>query len=366
MRKIRTYKSISWLAPKISRREFLSSAAACAASLALGRCSSGGGSASRSVVSITRAESYTPALVRQQLQTALEGIGGISDVIKHGRRVAVKVNLTGGSGSSLLSDSPQNEPYITHSSVAGALCELLRDAGATEIFIVEALYDEQSWSNFGYTEIAAQTGARLIDLNRTDPYPDYLAQQVNAPLVYDRFTFNRILEEVDAFISLAKMKCHTSCGITHSLKNLVGLVPQRLYTLNETDLYRTALHGAPGEEMYRLPGAIVDLSQARPIDLSVIDAIVTVEGGEGPWNTAITPIQPGLLIAGKDPVATDAVATTLMGFNPEIDYPNSPFVHAYNHLALAGSLGLGTNRLDRIDVVGESIAGAALSFRPAA
>jgi uncharacterized protein (DUF362 family) len=109
---------------------------------------------------------------------------------------------------------------------------------------------------------------------------------------------------------------------------------------------------------------IIDLNNARPIHLGVIDGVMTSEAGEGPWIPAMTPIQPGLLFAGKDPVATDAVATAAMDFDPTAEYPNVPFVHGDNHLNIAASLGMGTNRLDEIKVVGASIDDVKMKFTP--
>jgi uncharacterized protein (DUF362 family) len=89
-----------------------------------------------------------------------------------------------------------------------------------------------------------------------------------------------------------------------------------------------------------------------------------VEGGEGPWIPSLAPIAPGLLIAGKQSLATDTVATAVMGFDPRADFPNAPFLHGDNHLNLAAGLDMGTNRLDEIEVVGASIADVRRQFKP--
>ena len=159
------------------------------------------------------------------------------------------------------------------------------------------------------------------------------------------------------------MKCHNTAGVTHSIKNLFGLVPYRFYTLNPGDRYRSGFHGKSSETRKRLPGVIMDLNIARPIHLAVVDGIWTTEAGEGPWIPAMTPIKPNLLFAGKDPVATDAVATACQGYNPTSDYPDEPFVHADNHLNIAASLGMGTNRLEDINVVGAKIDDVKMNFK---
>jgi uncharacterized protein (DUF362 family) len=128
--------------------------------------------------------------------------------------------------------------------------------------------------------------------------------------------------------------------------------------------YRSSFHGTAQEMGARLPRVIVDLNRARPVDLALIDGIKTTEGGEGPWINAMSPVEPGLLFAGKDPVATDAVATAAMDFDPTEVRSHAPFLQSDNHLNIAHEWGLGTNRLDQIEVVGPSIQDVVHKFAP--
>jgi uncharacterized protein (DUF362 family) len=318
----------------------------------------------RQQVAIAQARSYDKKLVRQQVQALLDGLGGLHDVVSPGDRVAIKVNLTGGTHFPAPSGVTATESYLTHPQVVHALGELLRDAGARELLIVEGVYDEGSYHLFGYQEVAKALDATLIDLNKPYPYSDFASTPVGeGSLIYDEFAFNHILEEVDAFVSVAKMKCHFDCGVTHSLKNLVGLVPVEKYRLDETHWWRSALHGQGNETRSRLPGVILDLNRARPIHLALIDGIKTAEGGEVPRGT-FHPVQPGIMIAGKDPVAADAVATAAMGFDPTVEAPAPPFLRGDNYLNMAQQLGLGTNRLGEIEVVGTSIDEILFDFEP--
>ena len=147
------------------------------------------------------------------------------------------------------------------------------------------------------------------------------------------------------------------------MKNLVGMVPAHAYRLEESHWWRSCLHGPGNEVKKRLPKVIVDLNRARPVHLAVIDGIMTAEGGEVPRGT-FNPVAPGVLLAGKNPVATDAVATAVMGFDPLAEAPDSPFLRGDNHLNIAASLGLGSNRLDEIEVVGEMIDAVTYPFKP--
>jgi uncharacterized protein (DUF362 family) len=313
-------------------------------------------------VAIAQAVDYEPKRIRQQVRLMLDGLGGLSDVVRAGDKVAVKVNLTGGAHFQPPPGFSATESYVTHPEVVRALGECLRDAGAGQIFIVEAVYDDRSYPRWGYQEVARALGASLVDLNVPDPYDDFATVPVGPGWrVYESFLLNPIVAEVDTFVSVTKMKCHYDCGVTLSMKNLIGLVPVSRYRLLPEHWWRSALHG--NGERDRLPGVILDLNRARPIHLALVDGIKTAEGGEVPRGT-FHPVQPGVMIAGKNPVTVDTVATAAMGFDPTAPYPTPPFLRNDNYLNMAHELGLGTNRLQEIGVVGASIDEVLYEFEP--
>lgn len=308
-------------------------------------------------VAIARASDYDPAVIHARLRDMLDGLGGLSDVIARGDRVAIKVNLTGGTAYAGPQGLSPMATYVTHPAVVRALGQLLRDAGARDLFIVEAVYQWASFTEWGCAAVAEDLGATLVDLNATAPYDDYAEVAVpGGSEVYGAFTLNRILTDVDVFVSVSKMKCHWTCGVTHTLKNLVGLVPAQFYRLEPHHGHRSAFHG-PTEATagYRVPRIIVELNRVRPIHLAVVDGVRTTEGGEGPWIQGLSPVAPGVLFAGKNAVATDAVATAAMGFEPTAAAMAAPFLRSDNHLALAHAAGLGPHRLEEIGVVGAAI-----------
>jgi uncharacterized protein (DUF362 family) len=259
-------------------------------------------------VAIAQANSYDRQLVRQQVQALLDGLGGLGDVISPGDRVAIKPNLTGGTGATPLPGIPAVESFATHPEVVRALGEALRDAGAGQLFIVEGVYDGETYPAWGYQDVAGALGATLIDLNVPQPYPDFVSAQVGEGwFVYPDYAINPILTEIDVFVSAAKMKCHWSCGVTLSMKNQIGL----------------------------------------------------------PWIETMAPVGPGVLVAGKNPVATDAASAAVMGFDPTTNYPSAPFLRSDNHLSLADATGLGPHRLEDIEVVGAAIKDVRYAFKPA-
>jgi uncharacterized protein (DUF362 family) len=317
----------------------------------------------QAAAAIGQISTYDVPQLRSKLEEMLRQLGGLADVLRPGARVAIKPNLTGTTWSDASLPAPATELFVTHPALVQALSELLIDAGAGQIYIVDGLGDEAIFQAWGYTEIAARVNARLVDLCKPSPARDFVTFPVGpSRQIYDVFYLNSVLKDVDAFISFAKMKCHSTTGVTLSLKNLIGLAPISLYRQDENQNHRSAFHESTQYDR-RLPRVVIDLNLARPVHLALIDGIKTVEGGAGAWDQGYHPVQPGLVIASKNPVAADAVSTAVMGFDPDTSSGSYPFTYADNHLVLAREAGLGTNRLDEIGVVGAQIKDVVFPFK---
>jgi uncharacterized protein (DUF362 family) len=112
-----------------------------------------------------------------------------------------------------------------------------------------------------------------------------------------------------------------------------------------------------------VPRTVVDLISARPIHLAIVEGVKTMTGGEGPWiREDLQPAAPGVIVAGTNPVTTDAVSMALMGFDPMADRGTPPFERCDSTLKLAEDVGLGTRDLQRIEVVGTPVARAIFDF----
>ncbi len=72
----------------------------------------------------------------------------------------------------------------------------------------------------------------------------------------------------------------------------------------------------PRQAGYRIPRFIADLGAAIPPGLQIIEGIETIAGVELPRPGSTVAISPGVLVAGTNPVTTDAVAMAVMGFDP--------------------------------------------------
>jgi uncharacterized protein (DUF362 family) len=199
--------------------------------------------------------------------------------------------------------------------------------------------------------------------------------------MFSSLELNHSYQDTDVMVSLAKLKRHITAGVTLSMKNLFGLTPNALYgseagSENAVD-GRMPLHSPEGFEKLKLPGLkpdvkyrdpfsrvphiVVDVCSARPIDLAIVDGISAMTGGEGPWCSQAAVIKattPGVLIVGRNPVSTDAVATAVMGYDPRAPRGTKPMEYCDNHLLLAEQAGLGSADLAQIDVRGMTVQAA--------
>jgi uncharacterized protein (DUF362 family) len=376
----------------LNRRDFLRGAAAAAGASALGLLPAGRLAAAprapSAPVSIARCRTYDLDTVLGQLQTMTDQLGGLRKLVA-GKTVAVKVNLTGNPKQDTLG-LPAGRTYQTHPNVVLATAILLDRAGAKRIRFVEGSYrtapvetllQDAGWDLKALSRLGAAVEYEdTRNLGRGKKY-----HEVKVPWggsLFPAYLLNHSYVDCDVYVSLAKLKNHVTAGVTLAMKNNFGITPPAVYGQPEIDERTTKnrfpmFHegkirpaaGVPQEvdpkgprrPPYRVPRHTVDAVGIRPIDLALIDGIETVSGGEGPW-VKLAAQKPGLLLAGRNPVCTDAVATAVMGYDPQAKSATGPFP-GDNHLVLAAGLGLGTNNPAEIEVVGLSVKEALHPFR---
>jgi len=344
-------------------------------------------------VSIARANSYNDDLAAV-LAGMFDQLGGLERIVR-GKTVTVKLNLTG-SPALKFEGRPLGLTHYTHPKLTAAFAHLCGRAGARRIRFVESCAAtggpmEEYLLDAGWNVrslVAAAPGVEFENTNNLGKGKRYARLKVPGHAhMYPAYDLNHSYEDTDVFVSFAKLKNHETCGVTLSLKNIFGITPSSIYgddagdsepnekpAKGRVDCLHTAsrkvsksapqeLNSAPSRDPgYRVPRIVADLAAARPIDLAIIDGIETVAGGEGPWVKGLRIVKPGLLIAGTNPVATDAVATAVMGYDPQALRGTGPFTHCDNTLRLAESLGVGTTDLNRIDVRGVALKDALFRF----
>ncbi len=379
----------------VSRRDFLQGAGAAALGLSLpGSRLMASPLAPTAPVAVAKCDTYGPA-VMASLETMFDQIGGLKKLV-YGKTVAMKVNVTG-DFSTRYRGMNQGVTYWVHPDVVSATVHLIGKAGAKRIRIVESPTGSMAST---LEEFLTGAGWKISDLTRAATGVEF--ENTNFPgksgkytrlwvpgggLMFKAYDVNTAYQDCDVFVSVAKLKEHSAAGVTMAMKNLFGVPPTTIYGakagIDEPSKQpgggRSMLHvgdrqpsksalseidpTTPRDQGYRVPRVTADLVAARPIHLSVIDGIDTVAGGEGPWVKEMRPVHAGLLIAGMNPVTTDAVGTALMGFDPMADRGTPPFENRDSTLKLAEHLGIGTRDLSRIEVIGVPIRKGKVDFR---
>jgi uncharacterized protein (DUF362 family) len=380
------------LSPSWSRRELLAAGAA-------GLLGSSLRAAPSAKVAVAKCTAYD-AGVLAAMKTMFDQIGGIGPLVA-GKTVAVKINMSG-PVRARTGYRPAWYTHWSHPAVVGAAVYLIGAAGASRIRIVEGSSDddhplEENILLGGWDPDELFKAARNVEMENTS----FLGQGkryetlkvAGGGLIYPAFDFNHSYIDCDVLVSIAKLKEHRNTGVSLSLKNLVGAAPGTIY--GDAAGYdapaarpfgaRTMFHNgsrqppegtaaekdpnSPREYGYRVPRITVDIVRARPIDLAIIDGIETQTvfetAAEQPTKKPVRLVKPGVLVAGRNPVCTDAVAMAVMGFDPMADRGAAPFETSDSTLRLAEEAGVGTRGLRNIEVAGVPITAVRMPFRGA-
>jgi uncharacterized protein (DUF362 family) len=345
-------------------------------------------------VAIGRSKTYDAAELLPVMQKMFDQIGGLGRLVK-GKTVAIKINLTG-SPTYRFGYLPLEDTHYTHPHVIAAAVHLMGRAGARRIRVLES-----PWSTSDPVEeyllqanweprdiLGAAENVEFENTNYLGKGTKYSRMVVpHGGYIYPAFDLNHSYEDCDVFVSIAKMKEHVTAGVTLSMKNCFGLTPATIYGsgagVDEPSLLphggRGMVHAgdrqpsksappekdpkSPRQDTYRVPRTVVDLISARPIHLAIVEGIKTMTGGEGPWvYERQQAVAPGVIVAGTNPVATDAVSMAVMGYDPMADRGTPPFERCDSTLRLAEDVGIGTRDLKRIEVAGTPIAEARFDF----
>ena len=346
-------------------------------------------------VAIARCKSYGNEFLAAA-ETMFDQLGGVGRIVK-GKTVTIKVNLTGGENTRL-DYVPMGRSCWSHPRTVGAVIHLLDKAGARRIRVVEGAWVwAASLEEFMYKAgwdpnllLGAASRVELVNTNMPykggKPYTRFAVP--HGGHMFPAYDLSTAYAESDVLVSMTKLKEHGVAGVTLSIKNLFGITPTTIYG-NKVPVDEPAPvpyggrqeigHNgsrqppkssppendptSPRQAGYRIPRIVADLSAAITPGLQIIEGIDTIAGAELPRPDTTVAVSPGVLLAGTNPVSTDAAAMAVMGFDPMAERGAAPFETCDNTLRLAEDLGVGTRDLSRIEVAGVAIKDAAFKFR---
>ena len=151
----------------------------------------------------------------------------------------------------------------------------------------------------------------------------------------------RTIVSCDFLVTVPVIKVHNMCGLTACLKNYVGTAPRTVYG-SARAFSNAKLHAEYSVEG-RIDPFIADLVAFHPPDYCVVDNLLGLQYSEHGVGREGQQIRNNTILAGEDPVAMDALAARLIGYQPgDIDY-----------LHMASLRGIGAMDLDHVDVAGD-------------
>jgi uncharacterized protein (DUF362 family) len=230
-------------------------------------------------------------------------------------KVLIKVNF--------ITDKTWNTGATTDPIVVEAIIKKLEDL-PLKIYVVESdatiTNADKAFEKTGMKDMCERNDVEWLNLR-------YVKDKIKLNILNGEALQSIIVPRLvmeSAVISAAKLKTHINTTVTLGMKNMFGLLP---------DKFKGKYH------MKGISKVVVDINTVlRPV-FTVIDGFVGMEG-RGPTDG--TPVQMNLIIAGRDPVATDATAARVMGFNP----------YEITHIHKAYEKGLGNSETQ---IIGEKL-----------
>ena len=277
----------------------------------------------KNTVSIVRIEEDQ---VEKAVRKAVDLVGGIEAIVKPGETVLLKVNWC------VVPEDPK-VGVVTNPVVARAVADLIKEAGAEPIIgdsAARGVDTDLVIQATGYDKLA-DAGYRVANLEKEKVIK---LECPDSELLHTMKTFE-LATQVDKIIDIPLFKTHDSAEATLGLKNMKGL----LHDDQKSKLHREGLYTG-----------IADVNLRFPPDLVVYDGTWEMEG-LGPMYGI--PFELNLILAARNVVAGDAVAGSIMGFEPgELIVTK-----------IAYERGLGEMNLDKIAIAGAPLESVKRRFK---
>jgi uncharacterized protein (DUF362 family) len=252
----------------------------------------------------------------------LAPLGGVQSLIRPKTTVVIKPNAG--------HPAPAESSVNTNPQVVAAVIKEIRKANPKEIILAEAAAvgcdTMECLEVSGILKAAEEAGVdRVIDIKSEKDLIRVPIRDARSDIKMMRLP--RFLVEAEHIVNLPIFKSHCSMVFTCALKNMKGVVQDKVhYQMHQTNLAE----------------AMMDLWSILRADLNIADLIRPAEGF-GPHTTL--PVDFGCLIAGKDPVAVDATACRMVGLDLE----------RVAYFEPAGDRGLGNFAEEQIEIRGKRI-----------
>lgn len=251
-------------------------------------------------------------------ETVQRGIAAVGDLHLEEQTVLIKPNLV---DPVSYSSGKISNPYLVE-----AIVKYCRKHRARRVIIGEgpSYYRSReklvdSFTKTGMKEVAERAGGEWAI------FDDFSFRSFRgiSPFTPSHFQVTEFVFKCEKIINVPVMKTHFLTKVTLAMKNLKGCLKREDKPRFHSNLAR----------------AVVELNKIVRPTLNIVDG--TTLKGSSP-----------LIVTGKDIVAVDSVASSLMGFNPcQIET-----------VKLGFEAGLGEMSLDRIDILGDDLKDLKMNF----
>ena len=234
-----------------------------------------------------------------------------------GKRVLIKPNMLG--------PYPPEKGITTHPSLIRSLVKALRRREATCM-----VGDNPGLNGYAANERCARVSG-ILDAAE-GAYVNLARESVQVSgksALVDKLVVSKAVLEADLLINVPKFKTHVQTRITGAVKNMFGIL---------VGAEKARVHlSVPRPRQFS--EALVDIYQIRVPDLTIMDAVVGMEGN-GPSSRDLRPV--GKVLASLNGVSLDGLMAAMMGFPAKtVDY-----------LDIAGERGLGEIDPARMEIQG--------------
>ena len=156
------------------------------------------------------------------------------------------------------------------------------------------------FDEIGFSKVIDEELVEFVDLN----YGPYTELSLSSKIV-PKTKINQLFEEADVHITFTPIKMHKEATVSLGIKNIaLSWPPAEIHGMPKMQL---GIH----EDLHEF---IYAMGEVFPIDITILTGMNGMYG-TGPSDGK--PVHSDLIIAGTDPVATDAVGARIMGFLPQ-------------------------------------------------
>jgi uncharacterized protein (DUF362 family) len=262
-------------------------------------------------------------LLAQAIEEVFAAFGGIRVALPTKEQVFIKPNAA---------------HFVSHTytspQVLSALLAYLRDHGYDQLRVMDSsgqgVFTRLVFNIIGYDHVCRRFGARPVYLDERKTVSIALdggSEPIEIPqLIYEELVVNR---EHSTYLSLPMLKTHSMTTVSLNIKGQAAFVADR---------YRSRDHN------YRLHHHLAGVYRLIQPDFCLIDGLQAVVHGHCPPAAYVEQslVDTHVLIGGKDALAVDAVGARILGYT----------LNEVEHLRLVAEWGLGTGRMEDIEVVG--------------